>query len=124
MSLLNRVLTVRVFAIGVTLGWAGLARTDWAATVPVIGVGEGFDHPLEPVIKLIAALLIMVSATKLIQRAWRYLWFAVLGKQPKRAQRRVAARSTGMAEASRENHGSQIGSGASSSTRRGYAAGT
>ena len=118
MRLLNRVLTVLIFGVGVTLGWAWLARTDWAATVSALGVGEGFDHPLEPIIKLGAAVLIMVSATKLVQRAWEYVWLGVLGKQPRRARPRAVPRSTGMREASRENHGTQ-GSGAAGLHRGG-----
>ena len=122
MSLLNRILTVLIFGVGVTLGWAWLARTDWAATVPVIGVGESFAHPLEPVIKLAAAVLIMVSATKLIQRGWEYLWFGILGNERRRSRPRVRSRSTGMREASRENHGTQRGGPAGLHRGRGRAA--
>lgn len=112
MKLLNRTLTVLLFAIAVTLGLAWLARTDWAATVSVIGVGEDFEHPLEPVIRIAATVLIMVSATKLILRGWEYLWFGVLGKERRRGRPRGSARSTGMAGASQEDHGIQGGGGA------------
>ena len=73
MKTVNRVLVILIVGIAVVLGWAWLARTDWASTRHVLGVGEGFEHPLEPIVKIAALLLITVAGTKLIERWFRYL---------------------------------------------------
>jgi hypothetical protein len=73
MKTVNRVLVIVILGIAVVLGWAWVARTDWASTRDILGVGEGFEHPLEPIIKISALLLIAVTGTKLIERGFRSL---------------------------------------------------
>lgn len=73
MKTVNRVLVIVVLEIAVVLAWAWVARTDWASTRDILGVGDGFEHPLEPIIKISALLLVTVAGTKLIERGFRYL---------------------------------------------------
>jgi len=73
MKTVHQILVTVLLGIVVVLGWAWVARTDWAATRDILGVGEGFEHPLEPIIKISAMLLIAIAGTKLIERGFRYL---------------------------------------------------
>jgi len=73
MKTVNRVLVIVVLEIAVVLAWAWVARTDWASTRDILGVGDGFEHPLEPIIKISALLLVTVAGTKPIERGFRYL---------------------------------------------------
>lgn len=71
MKLLNRTLTVLIFAIVVVLALGWVARTDWGATRDVLGAGEGFTTAIQPLVKIAAALLISVSGVHLIRNGYR-----------------------------------------------------
>jgi len=73
MKTLNRTLTVLIFAVALALTLALIAQTGWGTTRSVPGVGEGFDGPLEPLIEITGTMLVTISATLLIQRAWSQL---------------------------------------------------
>ncbi len=72
MRTLNRVLLTLVLAVGVGLTWSFVARTDWASSVSVLGLGEDYGSALEPIIKAAAAITVMVTGTRLVQRAWSW----------------------------------------------------
>ena len=71
MKLINRTLTVLIFAILVVLALGWVARIDWAATRDVLGAGEGFDTAIQPLVKIAAAVLICVSGVHLIRDGYR-----------------------------------------------------
>lgn len=72
MRTLNRTLLILVLAVGVALSWSFVARTDWASSVSLLGVGEDYDSALEPMIKVAAAITVMVTGTQFVQRAWSW----------------------------------------------------
>lgn len=72
MKTLNRTLLTLVLAVGVALTWSFVAQTDWASSVSLLGVGEDYESALEPMIKVAAAITVMVAGTQLVQRAWSW----------------------------------------------------
>lgn len=70
MKTLNRTLLTLVLAVGVALSWSSVARTDWASSVSLLGVGEDYESALDPMIKVAAAMTVMVAGTRLMQAAW------------------------------------------------------
>ena len=92
MKTTQRTLTILIFAFGVLLVWALIARTPWATTVDPLTAGEGFTHPIEPFREIAGALLVAIPAVLLIRSGWS--WFAriALGRetpQRVRMQRRA-----------------------------------
>ncbi|MCP3994659.1 MAG: hypothetical protein GY722_06270 [bacterium] len=73
MKTLNRTLLTLVVATAIALGWSWIARTDWAASASILGVGQDYDNAIQPILKVAAAIVVMVAATQLIQRATRFL---------------------------------------------------
>ena len=69
MKTFNRTMLILVLAVSVALVWSMVSRSDWAASVSLLGVGENYSNALQPVIKVGAAILVMVSATRLVQIA-------------------------------------------------------
>lgn len=69
MKTLNRILLILVLAVGVALAWSMISRTDWASSVSLLGVGEDYDNALQPMVKVGAAIVVMVAATQLVQKA-------------------------------------------------------
>lgn len=67
MKSLDRTLLTLVLAIAIALGWSWVSRTDWAATVSILGVGEDYENALQPIVKVAAAIIVMVTATQLVQ---------------------------------------------------------
>lgn len=91
MKTLNRVLLTLVLATAIALVWSWLSRTNWADSVSVLGVGENYENALQPIIKVGAAGVVMVTATQLVQGAHRLVATRVLGRSPNssRKSRRV-----------------------------------
>lgn len=87
MRLLNRSLTVLIFAIAVALALGWVARTDWAAARDVLGAGEGFSTAIQPLVKITAALLITVSSVQLIRDGYRRIRNRISPDQPSRPAR-------------------------------------
>ena len=73
MKALNRVLLTLVVAVGVALLWSFAARTNWASSVSILGVGENYESVFEPMIKVVAAITVMVAGTQLVQKAWSWI---------------------------------------------------
>ena len=71
MKTLDRILLTLVVAIAIALGWSWASRTGWAASVSTLGVGQGFENALQPIVKVAATLVVVVSATQLVQTASR-----------------------------------------------------
>ena len=69
MKTLDRILLTLVVAIAIALGWSWASRTGWAASVSTLG--EGFENALQPIVKVAATLVVVVSATQLVQTASR-----------------------------------------------------
>jgi len=69
MKTLNRTLLTLVLAVGVVLTWSMISQTAWASSVSLLGVGEDYDNVLQPWIKVGAAIVVMVAATQLVQKA-------------------------------------------------------
>jgi TRAP-type C4-dicarboxylate transport system permease small subunit len=80
MKTLDRTLLTLVLAIAIALGWSWVSRTGWAASVSTIGVGQDFDNALQPIIKVAAAIIVMVAATQLVQKAHGFISQRVLGR--------------------------------------------
>jgi hypothetical protein len=59
-----------VLVIAVALGWSWVSRTDWAASVPILEAGQDYENALQPIIKVAAAIIVMVAATQLAQKAF------------------------------------------------------
>jgi len=87
MKLVNRTLTVLIFAILVVMALGWVARTDWAATRDVLGAGEGFSTAIQPLLKITAALLIAISSVQLIRDGYRRIRNRVSPNQPSRPAR-------------------------------------
>ena len=85
MKTLNRILLILVLATGIALVWSWLSRTDWADSVSVLGVGENYDNVLQPMIKVGAAIVVMVTATQLVQRTYQFVATRVLGRRSGRS---------------------------------------
>ncbi len=73
MKALDRTLLTLVLATAIALGWSWVSRTDWAASVSILGVGQNFENALQPIIKVAAAIVVMVTATQLVQNAYRFI---------------------------------------------------
>ena len=69
MKTLNRTIAILNFGILVVLAWTLIAHTEWAATRSILGVGTGWESPLEPFIQIGAGLLLTVSGTLLVKDA-------------------------------------------------------
>ncbi|MEA2001660.1 MAG: hypothetical protein U9N84_07225 [Actinomycetota bacterium] len=83
MKTLNRVLTVLLVTLGGVLVWAAIAQTNWAATRSLVGVGELYENPLSPLIKVAGVFLVAIAATKLIRSCSAMFGERVLGHDPK-----------------------------------------
>ena len=83
MKTLNRVLTVLIVALGGVLVWAAIAQTDWAASRSLLGVGELYENPLSPLIKVAGVFLVAITATKLVRSGAATFGERVLGRDPK-----------------------------------------
>ncbi len=68
MRTLNRTLLVLIWAIGVALVLASISQTEWALTQNPIGMAEEYDNPIQPLVKVGAAIIVMVAGTKLVQK--------------------------------------------------------
>jgi hypothetical protein len=73
MRTLNRILLTLVAATVIALAWSGVSRTDWAASLSLFGVGQNYEQALQPVIQVAAAVLVMVTATQLVQSVARLI---------------------------------------------------
>jgi len=87
MKVLNRTLLVLVLAIGVALLLAALSNTGWALSMNPLGMGEDYDNALQPLIKISAAIVAMVTGTKLVQNSYRFVTEKVRGQTPQRSAR-------------------------------------
>lgn len=87
MKVLNRTLLVLVLAVAVALLLAALSNTGWALSRNPLGMGEDYDNALQPLIKIAAAIGVMVSGTKLVQRSYRFATAKVRGRMPSRSAR-------------------------------------
>ncbi len=72
MKTLNRTLLTLVVATAIALGWSWVSRTDWATSASILGVGQNYANALQPIIKVAAAIVVMVAATQLVQRTARF----------------------------------------------------
>lgn len=82
MKTLNRILLTLVAAIAIALAWSGASRTGWAASLSLLGVGQNYENALQPIIQVAAAILVMVTATQLVQSGAR-----LIGRLARRANR-------------------------------------
>lgn len=80
MKTLNRILLTLVLATDIALAWSWVSRTSWADSVSLLGVGEGYDNALQPLVKVVAAIVVMVATIQLVQRAHRFVSTRVLGR--------------------------------------------
>ena len=92
MRTLNRTLTVLIGAVVLALTWAWIARTDWGLTRTLLGLGDGFDNAVEPIVRIVGTLLVAIVGTRLIELTWRRLF----PKPPRssRGQTRVGSESS------------------------------
>lgn len=81
MTLTRRVVIVLIFGVAVTMAWAWIARTPWAATVDVLTAGEQFTNWVEPFRMVAGTLLIAVPAGLLIRSGWDWTQRNLLGKE-------------------------------------------
>lgn len=93
MKTLNRTLLTLVVAIAVTLGWSLLSHTGWGSSVSLLGVGESYDNALQPIVKVAAAIVVMVAATQLVQNGYRFLSERSHTRSVRRAHQSVRASS-------------------------------
>jgi hypothetical protein len=70
----NRILTVVVFGVFVTVGWSLLSHTGWAAAREYLGAGLDFDSWSDPLVVLAAMTVVAVAGTRLIEAAWNALF--------------------------------------------------
>jgi hypothetical protein len=82
MTVLRRVAVVLVFAVGVTLAWAWIARTPWAGSVDVLTAGEQFTDWVEPFRMIAGALLIAIPGALLFRSGWSWVSTTLLGREP------------------------------------------
>ena len=87
MKTLNRTLLVLIWAMGVALVIVSISRTGWALSQNPLGMAEAYDNPIQPLVKIAAAVTVMVAATKLIQNGYRLVIEKVLGHTPERSVR-------------------------------------
>ena len=80
MKTLNRILLTLVLATAIALVWSVLSRTGWASSVSLLGGGENYENALQPMIKIGDAIVVMVAATQLVERANRFINTRVLGR--------------------------------------------
>ena len=92
MIVIRRVVIVLLFGVAVTMAWAWIARTPWAATVDVLTAGERFANWVEPLRMVAGTLLVAVPATLLIRSAWDWSQRNLFGHEP--VQRIPVDRST------------------------------
>jgi len=83
MKTLNRVLTVLIVTLGGVLVWAAVAQTDWAASRSLLGVGDLYENPLSPLVKVVGVFLVAITATKLIRSGSAMFSERVLGRDPR-----------------------------------------
>jgi len=84
MIVIRRVVIVLIFGVAVTMAWAWIARTPWAATVDVLTAGEQFTDWVEPFRMIAGTLLVAVPAVLLIRSGWSWVSRNLLGKEPAR----------------------------------------
>ena len=82
MTVVRRVVIVLIFGVAVTMAWAWIARTPWAATVDVLTAGEQFTDWVEPFRMIAGTLLIAVPAALLIRAGWNWVQRSLLGREP------------------------------------------
>lgn len=88
MKRVNRILTIVVFGVFITVGWSLLARTEWAAVREYLGAGLDFDSWSDPLVVFGAMIVVAVAGTRLVESAWKALF-------PKPEKARIPARSAG-----------------------------
>ncbi len=93
MKTLNRTLLTLVIAIAVALGWSLLSRTGWGSSVSLVGIGENYDNALQPIVKVVAAVVVMVAATQLVQNGFRFIGERISTHPVWRARQTVRASS-------------------------------
>lgn len=84
MTVIRRVVIVLILGVAVTMAWAWIARTPWAATVDVLTAGEQFTDWVEPFRMIAGTLLVAVPAVLLIHSGWSWVSRNLLGKEPAR----------------------------------------
>ena len=93
MRTLNRILLTLVLATAIALVWSWVGRTSWAGSVSLLGVGEDYDNALQPIIKVGAAVVVMVTATQLGKLAYRLVATRVFGRPTDRSGKSMRATS-------------------------------
>ena len=73
MKTLHRTLLTLIAAIAVALAWSAASRTSWADSLSLLGIGQNYESALQPLVKVAAAILVMVTATQLIQGGARLI---------------------------------------------------
>lgn len=73
MKTLNRTLLALVVVVALALGWSFISRTGWGSSVSLVGIGHDYDNAMQPIIKVGAAIVVMVTATQLIQNGFRFV---------------------------------------------------
>jgi len=84
MTVIRRVVIVLIFGVAVTMAWAWVARTPWAATVDVLTAGEQFTDWVEPFRMIAGTLLVAVPAILLVRSGWSWVSRNLLGQEPVR----------------------------------------
>lgn len=80
MRTLNRTLVVLIWAIAVALVLVAISQTGWALDVNPDGIAEDYSNPIQPLVRIAAALTVMVTGTKLIQAGFRFITERVLDR--------------------------------------------
>jgi len=84
MTVVRRVVIVLIFGVAVTMAWAWVARTPWAATVDVLAAGEQFTDWVEPFRMIAGTLLVAVPAILLVRSGWSWVSWHLFGQEPAR----------------------------------------
>lgn len=84
MTVIRRVTIVLLFGVAVTMAWAWIARTPWAASVDVLTAGEQFTDWVEPFRMIAGTLLVAVPAILLVRSGWSWVSWHLFGQEPAR----------------------------------------
>ncbi len=109
MTTTRRTVTILIFALGVVLVWAVIARTPWAGTVDPLSAGKAYSHPVEPIRDIAGALLVAIPTVLLIRSGWSWFSRVVLGRDA--PQRVHVRRSADSARSSHHVEGGEANSG-------------
>lgn len=87
----NRMLTIVVFGVFVTVGWSLFSHTEWAAAREYLGAGLDFDSWADPFVVFGAMTAVAVAGTRLVESAWRALFPRRSRQSPVASKRRASA---------------------------------